>query len=344
MTQSKASKNKKTGAARKPSAATLLSMLKDFKSKHLLVIGDVMLDEYVWGRATRISPEAPVPVVEVQDRTYHPGGAANTVSNILALGARATLLGVIGRDSQGRLLKGILGDAGIGTGLILSATNRPTTCKIRIIAQVQQVMRADQEEMAPMAPKLARRMVDSVQKIMHDIHGIAVSDYNKGVINPTFMSGLLPLAREHAMPLAVDLKPANMCLFKGVTLVTPNRSEAEALSGIRIRDDDSLREAGLTILRKMGVQFVTITLGADGVALFGGGYDMMVIPSVATQVFDVTGAGDTVMAVLALCLACGHDMSDAITLANFAAGLVVRKRGTATAPAEELTLFIKGVL
>jgi len=327
-----------------PRAKTLLNMLKDFKNKHLLVIGDVMLDEYVWGHATRISPEAPVPVVEVHDRTFHPGGAANTVSNILALGARASLLGVVGRDPQGRLLKGILGQAGIGTGLIMSVSKRPTTSKIRIIAQGQQVMRADQEEMTPMSPAIARRMVSSVQSVIHDIQGIAVSDYNKGVINPAFMSGLLPLARENGVPMAVDLKPANMALFKGVTLVTPNRVEAEALSGIRIRDDDSLREAGLTILRRMGVTFVALTLGADGVALFGAGRDMKVIPSVATQVYDVTGAGDTVMAVLSLCLACGHDMDDAMALANFAAGLVVRKRGTATAPAGELTMFIKGVL
>jgi D-beta-D-heptose 7-phosphate kinase/D-beta-D-heptose 1-phosphate adenosyltransferase len=319
-------------------------MLKDFKKKHLLVIGDVMLDEYVWGHATRISPEAPVPVVEVHDRTYHLGGAANTVSNIMALGARATLLGVVGSDTQGRLLKGIFKDAGIGTDLIMTAAKRPTTTKIRIVAQGQQVMRADQEEIAPMAPRLARSMVASVEKIIDEIHGIAVSDYNKGVINPTFMSGLLPLAREHNVPMAVDLKPANMTLFKGVTLVTPNRVEAEALSGIRIRDDASLREAGLTILRRMGVAYVSLTLGADGVALFGAGREMKLIPSVATQVYDVTGAGDTVMAVLALCLACGHDMNDAIALANFAAGLVVRKRGTATATARELTMFIKGVL
>ena len=336
--------SKKAGATRHPNARTLLAMLSDFKKKHLLVIGDVMLDEYVWGHATRISPEAPVPVVEVQNRTYHPGGAANTVSNILALGARASLLGVVGRDTQGRLLKGILSDAGIGSGLIMSVGRRPTTCKIRIIAQGQQVMRADQEDMAPLAPRIARQLLRSVEGAIGDMDGIAVSDYNKGVINPTFMSGLLPLVRERNLPVAVDLKPSNISLFKGVTLVTPNRSEAEALSGIRIRDDASLREAGHTIQRRMGVAFVTITLGADGVALFGGGYDMLVIPSVATQVYDVTGAGDTVMAVLALCLACGHDMSDAITLANFAAGLVVRKRGTATAPASELTMFIKGVL
>jgi D-beta-D-heptose 7-phosphate kinase/D-beta-D-heptose 1-phosphate adenosyltransferase len=251
---------------------------------------------------------------------------------------------VVGRDPQGRLLKGILGQAGIGTGLIMSVSKRPTTSKIRIIAQGQQVMRADQEEMTPMSPAIARRMVRSVQGVIRDIQGIAVSDYNKGVINPAFMSGLLPLARENGVPMAVDLKPANMALFKGVTLVTPNRVEAEALSGIRIRDDDSLREAGLTILRRMGVAYVALTLGADGVALFGSGRDMKVIPSVATQVYDVTGAGDTVMAVLSLCLACGHDMDDAMALANFAAGLVVRKRGTATAPAEELTMFIKGVL
>jgi D-beta-D-heptose 7-phosphate kinase/D-beta-D-heptose 1-phosphate adenosyltransferase len=253
-------------------------------------------------------------------------------------------VGVSGKDPNGRLLKGILAQAGIDTSLILAEKNRPTTSKIRIIAQGQQVMRADQEEMAPMAPALARRMVRTIENAIGGFHGIAVSDYNKGVINPTFMSGLLPLVRERGLPIAADLKPMNMPLFKGVTLVTPNRTEAEQLSGVRIHDDASLREAGLTILHKMGVAAVAVTLGADGVALFNGGYDMLVIPSVATQVYDVTGAGDTVLSVMALCLSCGHDYADAITLANFAAGIVVRKRGTATASAEELKMFIKGVL
>ena len=323
---------------------TLLNMLKDFEKQHLLVIGDIMLDEYVWGRATRISPEAPVPVVEVRNRTYHPGGAANTVSNIMALGASATLLGVAGRDASGRLLKNILSDAGINTNLVLTMRNRPTTCKIRIIAQGQQVMRADQEEIAAVSPNMSKRMIREVEKILDDIDGIAVSDYNKGVVNPVFMSGLLPLARESGKPMAVDLKPANMSYFKGTTLVTPNRYEAETLSGIRIRNDESLREAGLVIQRTMGVENVVITLGAEGVALFESGKEMLLIPSVATQVYDVTGAGDTVLSVIALCLSCGHDPADAVTLANIAAGLVVRKRGTATATVEELTLFIKGVL
>lgn len=336
--------SKKNVRTKESEAKTMLKMLKDFEKMHLLVIGDVMLDEYVWGQATRISPEAPVPVVEVQSRTYHPGGAANTVSNIMALGAKATLLGVIGRDVPGRLLRNILTENGINTDLVIATPNRPTTSKIRIIAQGQQVMRTDQEEIAPLSPALAKRMTGEVRRIVDYIDGVAVSDYNKGVINPLFMSGLLPIIRESGKPIAADLKPVNMAYFKGVTLVTPNRVEAQAMSGIRIRDEASLREAGRTILQKMGVGAVAITLGADGVALFGNGRDMLVLPSVATQVYDVTGAGDTVLSVLSLCLSCKHDLADAVKLANFAAGIVVRKRGTATATAAEIAMFIKGVL
>lgn len=322
---------------------TLMAMLRDFRKKHILVIGDIMMDEYIWGSATRISPEAPVPVVEVQNRTLNPGGAANTVSNILALGARASLLGVLGRDQNGRILKGMLDQEGINTSLIMQVAARPTTTKTRIIAQGQQVMRADQEEVAPLQPALARQMIRKVESVLDTINGVAVSDYNKGVINPTFMAGLLPLVRENNKPIAVDIKPMNMPYFKGVTLIKPNRMEAQLLTGVRIRDEQSLNEAGNSLLRLMGTECVLITLGAEGMALFGSGFEMFRVSSVATQVYDVTGAGDTVLSVMALSLSCGHDLADAINLANFAAGLVVRKRGTATVSAKELTIFLEGM-
>ena len=330
-------------AIRKANFKAITAMLKDFSRRHLLVIGDVMLDEYVWGSATRISPEAPVPVVEVQKRTFNPGGAANTVSNIMALGAKASLLGVIGKDPNGRLLKEILDGEGINTSLIMAVPGRPTTNKTRIIAQGQQVMRADQEEVAPLQPILAKQLLRKVESIIDEINGLAVSDYNKGVINPTFMSGLLPLVKENKKSIAVDIKPANMPFFKGVTLIKPNRMEAQQLTGIRIRDEQSLHEAGRTLLQLMGTEAVLITLGADGMALFGAGYDMLRVPSMATQVYDVTGAGDTVLSVMSLALSCGHDIIDAVHLANFAAGLVVRKRGTATVSAKELISFMKGL-
>lgn len=334
---------KKKAAAAEMQYDKLLSMVNDFKKKRILVIGDVMLDEYVWGSATRISPEAPVPVVEVQNRTFNPGGAANTVSNILALGAKASLLGLVGRDRNAKLLKSILDESGINTDLLMPVGGRPTTTKVRIVAQGQQVMRADQEDASPASPALAKQMLKKVESVIGKIDGVAVSDYCKGVINPAFMAGLLPMVRERNIPICVDIKPVNMPLFKGVSLVKPNRVEAEALTGIKIRDEESLREAGGTLLRIMGAGVVVITLGADGMAVFGSGYEILHIPSVSTQVYDVTGAGDTVLSSLALSMSCGHDISDAVHLANFAAGLVVRKRGTATVSAEELSMFLKGV-
>lgn len=318
-----------------------LGMIRSFRKCRVLVIGDIMLDEYVWGAATRISPEAPVPVVEVKSRTFHAGGAANTVSNIMSLGASAALMGVLGLDANGRLLKRILDKDGIDTRNIIRDHARPTTSKVRIIAQGQQVMRADQEETFPIGDRLTDQMLKQAGKMIGEIDGFAISDYNKGVIGPRLTGGLINLARETGKPIVADVKPGNMELFKGVTVVKPNRIEASQMSGISIRDEGSLQEAGHRIRRLLGTAAVIITLGEGGIAIFTEKPGMERIPAVSTQVYDVTGAGDTVLATVAVGLSAGHSIMDSARLANYAAGVVVRKRGTASAHADELAEFIR---
>jgi D-glycero-beta-D-manno-heptose-7-phosphate kinase len=318
-----------------------IRMLHEIKKSRVLVIGDIMLDEYVWGSASRISPEAPVPVVAIKSRTFHAGGAANTVSNIISLGADAILMGLIGKDTNGDTLKKILMKSGISTKNIIADGSRPTTSKVRILAQGQQVMRTDQEATGPVSDTVTDSLVRRIAKIAGEINGIAVSDYNKGVVVPRLMSSLINLSKEKNKIIVADFKPQNMDWFKGVTVVKPNRLEASQMSGINITDGPTLVEAGHAIQHKLGVPYVLITLGEDGMALFAEGRKLEKIPAVSTQVYDVTGAGDTVLATLAASLSCGHDISDAVRLANYSAGVVVRKRGTATVSGEELTEFMK---
>ncbi|HOO55215.1 MAG TPA: D-glycero-beta-D-manno-heptose-7-phosphate kinase [bacterium] len=319
-----------------------LRMLKKFKKSKILVIGDVMLDEYMWGSATRISPEAPVPVVEIKNRTFNAGGAANTVFNIITLGAQAWLMGIVGSDPSGKYLRQILREKGISTDYIITDGKRPTTTKVRILAQGQQVMRTDQEMPGDVGKRISNRMIKDVAAMIDDLDGIAISDYNKGVITPLLMSELINIAKEKGKVIAADIKPSNIELFKGVTLVTPNRFEAQQMSGIKIRDDATLLEAGRKIKQIMGSEAVLITLGGDGMALFTNSIACEKIPALSTDVYDVTGAGDTVLAAAALGLSTGHSMSDSIRLANYAAGVVVRKRGTAAVSQKELIEFIRG--
>ncbi|MFA6447990.1 MAG: D-glycero-beta-D-manno-heptose-7-phosphate kinase [bacterium] len=326
---------------REPGLKEYVRMIREIKKSRILVIGDIMLDEYLWGSATRISPEAPVPVVEIRNRTFHAGGAANTVSNIISLGAGATLMGVVGKDQSGDMLKKIIAKNGIGTKHILTDTGRPTTNKVRILAQGQQVMRTDQEETGPISPALTNALIRRIEKMACDIDGIAVSDYNKGVLGPKLMSMLINLAKEKGKIIVADPKPKNIEWFKGVTVITPNRMEASLISGINIHDGPSLIEGGRAIQRGMGIANVLVTLGEDGMALFSEGKNVDKIPAASAQVYDVTGAGDTVLATVAASLGCGHAIGDAVRLANYAAGVVVRKRGTATVTADELADFIK---
>ncbi len=317
-------------------------IISKFRKLRILVVGDIMLDEYIWGDATRISPEAPVPVVEVKSRTYNPGGAANTALNILSLGASATMVGVTGRDECGKILRGLLLETGMDTSQIAVDPTRPTTCKTRIVAHSQQVIRADVEDASPVPARVTSAMAKSIDALMDKIDGIAVSDYNKGALTPDFMRHLTNVAKEAGKIITADIKPTHCEWFKGATVITPNKLEAQGITGIRITDEKSLRAAGLKLREMMGARAVLITLGAGGMAMFNGDNEMDHIPALSSQVFDVTGAGDTVLATLTLCLSAGSSLADAMRIANYAAGIVVRKMGTATATDEELKRFITG--
>ena len=306
-----------------------------FPSRHMLVVGDVMLDEFVWGEVDRISPEAPVPVVEVRQETMLLGGAANVAGNLKALGCRVSLGGIIGDDPMGRKFSELAHQVGINVDAVVSSS-RPTTVKTRIVARGQQVVRVDRESRQPVDSSFLEEFKRSVEAMARDIDGIIVSDYAKGVVTSDLMNFLRDISSETGIPLFVDPKPVNAFLYKGVTLITPNLKEAEAISGRKIDGEDGLKAAIQDIQEKLSAECVLITMGARGMALWEKDAGLFSIPTMAKEVFDVTGAGDTVIATLALGVVSGLDFSQGAFLANVAAGVVVGKVGTGTVTVEEI--------
>lgn len=322
----------------------------DFTGLRVLVIGDVILDHFVRGTAARISPEAPVPVVNVREEEYLPGGAANVLANIVSLGGEAELCGFIGRDAAGDRMLDLLarfGDRGRG----IVRCERPTTLKTRVLAQGQQIVRIDREESGPPDAEALAQLTAFFDAGLHRFDAVMVSDYAKGVVSGAAMQALRrALARERAqtgkaLPWVVDPKPANMAHFTEATVITPNHHEAARMAGLADaaglagRGEDRLPAAARFIRDQLACAAVLVTRGEAGMALLEGD-ELTLIPTVAREVFDVTGAGDTVAAVLTLGLAAGMPMLDAAMLANQAAGIVVGKVGTATLGARELAAAI----
>jgi D-beta-D-heptose 7-phosphate kinase/D-beta-D-heptose 1-phosphate adenosyltransferase len=307
------------------------------RERRVLVVGDVMLDEFIWGKVARISPEAPVPVVEVTDQTFHLGGAGNVARNIRALGGQAVLAGVVGRDAAGERVREAVGAAGIDSLLAVSDTGRPTTVKTRIVAHNQQVVRADRESASDISDTVEDAIVEGARRVLASCQALVVSDYQKGVVTASLLKRLLPLARRRGIPVLVDPKVRHLALYKRVALVTPNLREAEQAAGLAIRGPADLAAAARALLRRLGCRAVLITRGEQGMSLFEAGRRPVHIPTAAREVFDVTGAGDSVIATLALALCAGARLPEAAVLANYAAGVVVGKLGTASAsPAEVL--------
>jgi D-beta-D-heptose 7-phosphate kinase/D-beta-D-heptose 1-phosphate adenosyltransferase len=307
-----------------------------FTSCRITVVGDVILDEFLWGRVDRISPEAPVPVVEIERQSHMLGGAGNVVNNIIALGGQALLCGVVGNDSMGKKLRSIVGKLNhISDGLVVE-NRRPTTIKTRVVAHSQQVVRVDREERKPVDEKSIGRILATLKEEINESDAIVVADYGKGVVTRSLMDGIRSLSQDNQFILAVDPTVRNLELYKGVTLITPNNYEAQQMSGIQIEDDQSLRRAGALLLEELGCQMVLITQGDKGMTLFEGNGQTTQIPTVARKVFDVSGAGDTVIATFTLALAAGLIPSEAAVLANLAAGIVVGEVGTATVSAAKL--------
>jgi D-beta-D-heptose 7-phosphate kinase/D-beta-D-heptose 1-phosphate adenosyltransferase len=322
----------------KTRAAEILDTLHD---RNVVVLGDVMLDEFVWGDVTRISPEAPVPVVDVRRESVHLGGAANVLANLVALGARGSVIGVIGQDAAGERLKTGLRELGAQDQCLIIDETRPSTIKTRIIAHSQLVVRADRESRTQVNGNLEEKIVACLKSALNEADAFVVSDYDKGVVTPAILREILPLAYER-VPVLIDPKLRNFNAYRPATLVTPNHHEALRMGDTDDQSDDGSHHAAKVIREKLGCDAVLITRGDRGMMLLEANGEPVYVKTAAREVYDVTGAGDTVIAALAGALSAGATMLEAASLANHAAGIVVGKVGTATASAAELiTTFEK---
>jgi len=321
-------------------AASDLDRLREhvarFAGRRIAVLGDLMLDRYLWGRVDRISPEAPVPVVEVERETFTLGGAGNVAANLAALGARPVLLGVVGVDGIAAQLLDTFAARGIDAAPVVKDAGRPTTIKTRIMAQAQQVVRFDHESRAALDGEPLAALTRALAKVLDGCDGLIVSDYGKGVVTPPTLAAALPIAKQRGFAVSVDPKESHIDSYRGVSLLTPNQHEAGYIQGQRIHDERSLMEVGWGLQKRLDAEAVLVTRGAEGMSLFERGGRYTHLPTMAREVYDVTGAGDTVVSVAALALAAGADFPDACSLANHAAGVVIREVGTATCSPAQL--------
>ncbi|HKP36874.1 MAG TPA: D-glycero-beta-D-manno-heptose-7-phosphate kinase [Pyrinomonadaceae bacterium] len=316
---------------------TVQEIARQIGERTIVVLGDLMLDEFIWGDVSRISPEAPVPVVDIRRQSTHLGGAANVLANLVALGSKACVIGVVGDDEAGTKVKSELRrQSALQTNdLLIKDDSRPTTIKTRIIAHSQMVVRADREHRAPVSAPIEEQIIAAVRAAIAGAHALVVSDYDKGVITPRVLAEVLPEAYKQ-MPVLIDPKLRNFDSYRPATLVTPNHHEALRMANIEEDSDSGLQMAGRKIQARLGCDSLLITRGDRGMILFEGNNDPIQVNTAAREVYDVTGAGDTVIATLAAALAGGASMTDAALLANHAAGIVVGKVGTATATIKEI--------
>ncbi|MBV8117600.1 MAG: D-glycero-beta-D-manno-heptose-7-phosphate kinase [Candidatus Eremiobacteraeota bacterium] len=305
------------------------------RERSVLVVGDIMVDEWIWGTVTRISPEAPVPVVAVTDHSFTLGGAGNVAHNLRALGANVTLSGASGSDAFGDAIAGMLRTQGIGEENVVRVSDRPTTRKTRVVAHSQQVVRADWESTAALSAHQTDRLCEVVAAAAATADAVVLSDYAKGLFSRELVEAAL------CCPLVLaDPKPKNLRLFSGVTCVAPNAAEVAEATGMPAHDETSVERAGAALIELLNCRYVVITRGEHGMSLVGSNGERLHVPSVAHTVFDVSGAGDTVIAALSLALAAGAPIERAMTLANVAAGVVVSKLGTATASEHEILAML----
>ncbi len=313
--------------------------MRKYASLHpsVLVVGDLMIDHYLWGKTERISPEAPVPVIDVQNESEVLGGAGNVVNNLIALGADVSVASAIGEDENGKRLSKMLGALGVGTDALIADRERKTTRKSRVIASQQQVVRFDSESRQDITKETEDRILSSVQRQLLTTDIILLSDYGKGVLSERLTRQIIKMARASGVSVLVDPKGRDYSKYSGATLVTPNRKEASEATGIPIVDKAALEEAGFRLKNELGLDMAMITLSEEGMAIFD--ETMRTIPTVAKEVYDVTGAGDTVLSTLGFVLACGGDIDEAARIANAAAAVVVGKLGSATATWDEIIAY-----
>lgn len=319
------------------------SIIGGFKKARILVVGDLIMDHFIWGAVKRISPEAPVPVVDVSRETILLGGSANVVNNINTLGGRCLVAGVVGKDADGRKLLSTLRQRGISTEGIVVDPKRPTTIKTRVIAHSQQVVRFDREKRVGIGSRVRDKVFAYIKEAVGKADLVVIADYSKGLISEELLEDVMELSGRYKKPIVVDPKVEHFDYYTGATLVTPNNYEAGLASGIEIEDERSLKRAGEALRDRLLCEALLITRGEHGMSLFEEDSEIH-IPTVAKEVYDVSGAGDTVVGVMALALATGASFKEAAVLANFAAGIVVGKVGTATVSPGELLEAVQSKL
>ena len=318
-----------------PDPGRLVALLERFRRVRLLVVGDVVLDEYLWGSVERVSPEAPVPVVNVREESVLLGGAANVARNVVALGGAVALCSVVGEDAAGRQIAEMVKELGVDPAGLVVAPGRPTTRKTRVIARSQQVVRFDRETQEPLAAGPTRRLLATLEAALPAADGAILEDYGKGMLTQRTAIAAMRRLRAAGLPVAVDPK-ASLAPFRGAALLKPNLREAELLSGVAIRGAADLERAAGRLRRKVGGGALVVTAGADGMTIFEGDGPGIRVATPRREVFDVQGAGDTTIAALVLALRAGASLFEAAVIANAAAGVVVGKVGTATASADEV--------
>ncbi len=315
----------------------LKELFNSFKNKKVAVIGDLMLDSYMWGSVRRISPEAPVPVVEVTSETVKLGGAANVVYNIFNLGADVLPIGVVGDDISGEHIRKLFDTIGVNSDGVITDPERPTTIKTRIIAHDQHVVRADVESKENLSASIEKKLLALFRSKLETIDGVVLQDYNKGVITPGLIKEVVSICRDKGIFIAVDPKFKNFWDYRGVDLLKPNRRETEEALGIKIESDDSLFNTAQTLFERLKCRNIMITLGAKGMCLFQGpGEKPIYIPTFASKIHDVSGAGDTVIATLVVAKVAGAPLQEAMMLSNYAAGIVCGDVGVVPIDREKL--------
>lgn len=321
-------------------------VLEGIQASRVAVVGDVMIDRFIWGKVSRISPEAPVPVVEVDQARepdgYRLGGAANVANNIVSLGGRSSIYGVLGEDDAARQCWRLLASRGIDGRGLLVVPGRPTTLKTRIVAHGQQIVRIDVEDRGPLSDADLARLEQSLMASMADVQAVILSDYAKGVLTPSFTQRLIERLRQAGKLIAVDPKVRNIQMFRGATVITPNRGEACAAAGLLPDEPNAPVQAAEILLEKLDCEAVLVTLGEDGMLLVSRSGESFSVPTQAAEVFDVTGAGDTVIAVLVMCRSVGLSWLESVQVANAAAGVAVGKVGTAVVARHELLRALQG--
>ena len=326
----------------RPNAA-IHKALEAFAGKRVLVAGDLMLDRYWSGAVDRISPEAPVPIVRKASAFAVPGGAANTACNVAALGARVTLFGVTGRDEAATELREMLAQRGIDCAHISADAARPTTVKLRIVAHDQQIVRIDEEDTAPIDASLGEEAIERAAGVMAQVDAVVISDYAKGFATAQVLKGIIAAAQRRAKPVVVDPKGSDCERYQGAAVLKPNRAELAVLTGQPTHNHDETMAAARRLMQMMAPAAIVVTEGKDGMTLLRPESPEEHFPSFAREVYDVTGAGDTALAALAMALAAGATLSDAVWLANLAAGLAVGEPGTVAISREQLAKAIAGL-